>query len=875
MDNKLEIVLTARDITGKTFNTVQSRVSRLTDAVFSLNGAFAGLAAGGVLYKAMDEFTAFDQGLVGVQKTTELTDAQVEELGKTIEDMALRVPVATTRLLEIAESAGQLGVEGSKNIEVFTETIAKLETASDIKGAEAAKSLARLMNVTGENISEVDTLGSVIVALGNNMAATESEIVKLATEVGQATSVFEVSSAETTAFAAAMKSMGVRAELGGSVVGRAMRAIESAIHEGGESFEYLQHVTGKTGGELERTFETDSTRVFKSWIEGMGELIDNGRSAEKVFGRFGLQGEEVMKVLPAMATKSGLLAEALDIANKETENATALNQEAMAASESFASQMTMTVNAVDRIASRIGEGLAPEIVEVTEKFRDWVDENDELIQQRMPEKIGDIAEAAGGVLEKLSGMKALYDAVPDEVVSAGGMGLAGRMILGAGAGKWVFTLSLLNDSLKSVNLDLGHLKDTYRQGGEAFQNLFDVFSGKRDWNTGELIGDAALKNLEGASDRVNGLTFEIGRGTEGWDLYAGGARKGGEALKDFSDSVSEYGKAHGGFTEISDDFYDSAEKENSALEKLTEKYQAKITALQMTADQYEIYQAVQKAGVDANSTEAEQLRGLISKYQRLFEVRENAQRWDRESVAPVGIGGSRSGEDDEWAKQAMASHDFSGSIRDQGGAMSKMEDQPFWSKFLEQGESTFDQMGNAFDGWASSYSRTLNDMLWESEVTFDGILESFGKMVTEMLIQSAMADVTGSLFGGGNNSGGTGTDTGGLVNTAVNAVMSAWSYHDGGTVGRDGTPIMAPAALWNDAPRLHSGLKADEYPAILQRGEEVKSRRDVQAESNRRERQPELKAKIINVMDPSVVGDYMATDEGEQMVMNIVQKNQG
>ena len=32
--------------------------------------------------------------------------------------------------------------------------------------------------------------------------------------------------------------------------------------------------------------------------------------------------------------------------------------------------------------------------------------------------------------------------------------------------------------------------------------------------------------------------------------------------------------------------------------------------------------------------------------------------------------------------------------------------------------------------------------------------------------------------------------------------------------------------------------------------------------------------RIINVLDPSVVGDYLGTDEGEQLVMNIVQRNQ-
>ena len=41
-------------------------------------------------------------------------------------------------------------------------------------------------------------------------------------------------------------------------------------------------------------------------------------------------------------------------------------------------------------------------------------------------------------------------------------------------------------------------------------------------------------------------------------------------------------------------------------------------------------------------------------------------------------------------------------------------------------------------------------------------------------------------------------------------------------VGRDYAPKrQVPAWLFEYAPRLHSGLAADEYPAILQRGEQV------------------------------------------------------
>jgi hypothetical protein len=45
--------------------------------------------------------------------------------------------------------------------------------------------------------------------------------------------------------------------------------------------------------------------------------------------------------------------------------------------------------------------------------------------------------------------------------------------------------------------------------------------------------------------------------------------------------------------------------------------------------------------------------------------------------------------------------------------------------------------------------------------------------------------------------------------------------HSGGVVGQGGMTRNVPAALFAGAPRLHSGLAADEFPSILQRGERV------------------------------------------------------
>jgi translation initiation factor 2 beta subunit (eIF-2beta)/eIF-5 len=65
------------------------------------------------------------------------------------------------------------------------------------------------------------------------------------------------------------------------------------------------------------------------------------------------------------------------------------------------------------------------------------------------------------------------------------------------------------------------------------------------------------------------------------------------------------------------------------------------------------------------------------------------------------------------------------------------------------GKKTFgEDLENAITGWASHFSGELNDMLWNAEMTFGNIAESFAKMITQMIIQKQIVEPLVSDFGG-------------------------------------------------------------------------------------------------------------------------------
>ncbi len=324
--------------------------------IMGLAGSISAAFAVRQIYR---DIAQFETGLVGVGKTTNMLGRELDALGQSVINLSTVIPVSTSELLEIGQAAGQLGVTGADNILKFTDTVAKLGTASDLAGEEAATVLARMLNVTGEAVGTVDTLASVIVALGNTSAATEKEIAHHATMVAQATAVYNTSSAEASALGAALAALGMRAELGGSSVGRAYRAMDAAIRGHGQELKLLAEITGQTGDEITETFKNNSTEAFQLFLKGLDRVIDSGGDVNRVLAAFGLQGEEILKTLPTLAKNYDLVSKSLKTARGELENTTALETEASRAFGTLESKVKIFGNTISAIILKLRKSTGP------------------------------------------------------------------------------------------------------------------------------------------------------------------------------------------------------------------------------------------------------------------------------------------------------------------------------------------------------------------------------------------------------------------------------------------------------------------------------------------------------------------------------------
>lgn len=457
---------------------------------------------------AIREFAKFEQGVTDVVKTTGL---EFDETSKIIDGMAGRIPVATENLLEIAGAAGQLGVKGADNIEVFTETFAKLEKASDVAGEEGAKAIARLLTVTGDGIGNVDKFAATLVELGNNSAASESEILTMATRVGQATAQFELGSKTTLGISAAMKSLGIQAEAGGTVIGKTFMKISDAIDNGGKSMAVLQQVTGKTQEELKKAFEEDAGAVFQDFISNLGELSDNGVKTTTILSEFGLTGERVNAIIPTMAKSADVLTKSMGMAGKAFDENTALNKEFEQQTKTLNATIQMFQNRLGKTMRVIGDKVAPIFAKLLGLVGDLLDKFSGLSPefQTIIIAAAGLAAALGPALAAFGFMAQGILAVKSAMLVLAPAMVAIKAVFAAIAGVIsapVLAIGALVAAIARLIYKWDELKKSFSAGGigSAISTFFDFIPGVGDdspaaptgnVNTGAVNAGAAAGNI--------------------------------------------------------------------------------------------------------------------------------------------------------------------------------------------------------------------------------------------------------------------------------------------------------------------------------------------------------------------------------------------
>lgn len=292
----------------------------------------------------------FESAFAGVKKTVDATDEELAQLRTGILDMSKEIPLAANEIAGIAEAAGQLGIK-TENLLGFTEVMANLGVSTNMSADEAATALARLANITQMPQDQFDRLGSTVVALGNNFATTESEIVDMALRLAGTGSQVGLTEDQILSFSAALSSVGLQAELGGSAFSRVFKMMQLATETEGEALEAFAAVAGMSASEFKRAFEEDAASAMIAFVAGLGNAEQHGMTAigvlenmSAVEGLSALSTVAVSDALLRAAGSSEVMAEALQVGSQAWEENTALTNEASQRYETLESKIQLLKN---------------------------------------------------------------------------------------------------------------------------------------------------------------------------------------------------------------------------------------------------------------------------------------------------------------------------------------------------------------------------------------------------------------------------------------------------------------------------------------------------------------------------------------------------
>ena len=332
-----------------------------------LETAFMALGVERVISGIKDAFVAcskasieFESAITGVYKTVDGTDAQLTQISDDIKSMALEIPSTTTEIAGVAERAGQLGI-ATDDVTEFTEVMINLGEATNLSSDEAASSLAKFSNITGMTADNYENLGSTVVALGNNFATTEADIVAMATRMASAGTLAGLTESDILGLAASMSSVGIEADAGGSAMSKLMTDIQVAVETGNDSLNDFASVAGMTTEQFSDLFEHRAVDALTAFITGLNDVERNGQTATVILENMGITEVRLSNAVKSLASNSDGLTSAIKLSGEAWQENNALAQEVGKRYATLESRLAITKNAANNLKIAIGDALNPTV----------------------------------------------------------------------------------------------------------------------------------------------------------------------------------------------------------------------------------------------------------------------------------------------------------------------------------------------------------------------------------------------------------------------------------------------------------------------------------------------------------------------------------
>jgi TP901 family phage tail tape measure protein len=288
---------------------------RISDQLKDAWGKLVGLAASlAVFGKAAKEAIGFESALVDLRRAANVTREEAREMGKEFQDLAEELGMSAAGITQLATAAAKTGV-AKRDLLEFSRIAAMAAMNFDMLPEEAGNALAKLKNILGLGVKDMEAFVATLNELADNAATSERDIIEALKLGGGSAIQFGLTAKQSAALATAFLSLGATSEQAGTAMRTLLGKLRLASSGTGEAGKALQRVVGDAR-KFAQVIAGDASGALQQFMQRLQEMPSAERF-EILRGIFqeGLDTENIAK----LAGGVDLLNEAMGRAAKSDE----------------------------------------------------------------------------------------------------------------------------------------------------------------------------------------------------------------------------------------------------------------------------------------------------------------------------------------------------------------------------------------------------------------------------------------------------------------------------------------------------------------------------------------------------------------------------
>lgn len=318
-------------------NSIHKSTATVSTKFLGMAGAVA--AGTAALLKLSDMFTQliqrsseFEDKFIAIEKVVGVSADQTDRFRDSLINVSKTLRgISLDQILEAAKVGGRMGIP-KEDIQEFAKMAGIAAKAMDEISAEAAaEGIGKLLNLSERSTKEFASLASVVNTVAQEFLITEQEILDIAQRAQGFSQAIGVSVEETIALGTALKELGVRSEVAGSIIIKLFESISRDPMEVARIFNF-------TGASLDRFLKNIDINPLEALFQIFDSFKEQGpQQIIESLEELGVAEVRYTSGIVSLGQSTEKTKEILQKVNEEAEKGSSIFEEASKTAQSLSS----------------------------------------------------------------------------------------------------------------------------------------------------------------------------------------------------------------------------------------------------------------------------------------------------------------------------------------------------------------------------------------------------------------------------------------------------------------------------------------------------------------------------------------------------------